>query len=441
MRDYVLALAFIYFTYKAFRVPWVGILAWTVVSIMNPHKLSWTLDQWPVAAMVAGATLLGILAVRDKREFPVTRETVLLMALMLWMTVTWLASPSIEGNYEFWKKVMKIDSMLLVALLLLRSKLQIMGLAWCLVFSIGYYGVKGGIFTLRGGGSDRVWGPVGSYIEGNNELALALIVTIPLMRFLQMHAHRPWIKNGLFAAMILTAVAALGSHSRGAFLAIMAMGAVMWWRSADKIRDGIVLLVVGASSIAFMPAHWVSRMNTIEEYGEDESAMGRINAWHMAWNLASEKLFGGGFDVATVANFTQYAPVMEVRAAHSIYFQILGEHGFIGLFIYLLLWWFVWLSAGHLRKQARDIPEARWLADLGALSQVSMVGFAVGGAFLSLAYFDLPYNILVLVVLGRAWLARQAWIEEARTKPLPDTRLNRLIADLAGLPRPRPVSA
>ena len=436
MRDYVLALAFIYFTYKAFRVPWVGIMAWTVVSIMNPHKLSWRLDQWPVAAMVAGATLLGILAVRDKREFPVTRETVLLMTLMLWMTVTWLVSPSIEANYDSWSKVMKIDLMLLLALLLLRSKLQIMALVWCLVFSIGYYGVKGGIFTLRGGGSDRVWGPAGSYIEGNNELALALIVTIPLMRLLQMHANRPWIKRGLLGAMILTALAALGSQSRGALLALLAMAAVLWWRSADKVRDGIILLVVGVASIAFMPANWTARMDTIQEYGEDESAMGRINAWHMAWNLASNNFFGGGFDVATVENFTRYAAVVVPRAAHSIYFQILGEHGFVGLFIYLLMWWFVWLSAGHLRKAARDIPEARWLSDLGALSQVSMAGFAVGGSFLSLAYFDLPYNILVLVVLGRAWLARRAWIDEARTKPLPDTRFNRLMADLAGLPRP-----
>ena len=289
---------------------------------------------------------------------------------------------------------------------------------------------------MRGGGFDRVWGPAGSYIEGNNELALALIVTIPLMRLLQMHANRPWIKRGLLGAMILTALAALGSQSRGALLALLAMAAVLWWRSADKVRDGIILLVVGVASIAFMPANWTARMDTIQEYGEDESAMGRINAWHMAWNLASNNFFGGGFDVATVENFTRYAAVVEPRAAHSIYFQILGEHGFVGLFIYLLMWWFVWLSAGHLRKAARDIPEARWLSDLGALSQVSMAGFAVGGAFLSLAYFDLPYNILVLVVLGRAWLARRAWIEEARTMPLPDTRFNRLVADLAGLPRP-----
>ena len=57
-------------------------------------------------------------------------------------------------------------------------------LAAVLVCSIGFYGLKGGIFTLMHGGNLRVWGPGGSFIEGNNELALAIIVCIPLMRLM-----------------------------------------------------------------------------------------------------------------------------------------------------------------------------------------------------------------------------------------------------------------
>ncbi len=45
------------------------------------------------------------------------------------------------------------------------------------------------------------------------------------------------------------------------------------------------------------------------------------------------------------------------------------------------------------------------------MCQVSLVGYAVGGAFLSLAYFDLPYNILIMIVVGRRWIKRRAWLE------------------------------
>ena len=62
-------------------------------------------------------------------------------------------------------------------------------------------------------------------------------------------------------------------------------------------------------------------------------------------------------------------------------------------------------------KKARKEPQTQWLSDLGAMCQVSLVGYAVGGAFLSLAYFDLPYNILIMIVLGRRWIKRRAWLE------------------------------
>ena len=413
MRDYVLGALFIYFSFQSLMVPWIGVMTWTVVSIMNPHKLSWQLDQWPVAAIVAGATLLSTMIASARKQFPVTRETLALIAFMVWISITVLASGDIANNYEPWKKIMKIDFMILVALFILHSRLHIMAMTWVLAMSLGFHGAKGGIFTIVHGGNYRVWGPEGSFIEGNNELALALIVAIPLMRFLHSTADNVWVKRGLLATMLLSAAAALGTHSRGALLAILAMALVMWWRADKKIIGAVVMLVAGTSMIAFMPEHWFSRMGTIDNYEEDASAMGRINAWWMAWNLAKDRFFGGGFEIYNFAFFSKYAPVAtDIHAAHSIFFQVLGEHGFVGLFIFLLIWWFVWMSAGHLRKHGKERPETKWLADLGSMCQVSIAGYFVGGAFLSLAYFDLPYNILVLVVAGRAWMKRGGWVED-----------------------------
>ncbi len=162
-----------------------------------------------------------------------------------------------------------------------------------------------------------------------------------------------------------------------------------------------LIILVGVIAAMSLPEHWFSRMNTITNYEQDGSAMGRINAWWMAWNLARENFFGGGFDIYNAFAFSLYAPdPLSIHAAHSIYFQVLGEHGFIGLALFLLMWVLVWRKANGLRKDFRNSAELKWVSDLGAMCQVSLVGYAVGGAFLSLAYFDLPYNVLIIVVLA-----------------------------------------
>jgi probable O-glycosylation ligase (exosortase A-associated) len=302
----------------------------------------------------------------------------------------------------------------LVALVVLHSRKHILVLTWVLVGSLAFFGVKGGLFTLATGGSYRVWGPEGSYIEGNNEVALALVMIIPLMRFLQLTVTNKWMKRALLVSMLLCAAAALGSQSRGALLAIAAMTAVLWWRGPNKVQGAVVLLVLAIALIAFMPDTWSDRMATIQTYNEDTSATGRLNAWWMAFNLAKDNFFGGGFMVSLPELFIKYAPdPLAVHAAHSIYFMVLGEHGFIGLFLFLTLFCLVWGSAGRMRRQGRALPQTQWVADLGSMCQVSLAGYAVGGAFLSLTYYDLPYNILILVVLGCRWMDSKAWLTES----------------------------
>lgn len=413
MRDLVLGPIILALAAYALVHPWIGIMGWTWVSIMNPHAYSWRLSSMPIAAAIAGATLLGVLLTKDRRHFFATRETTVLMILMAWMCITLPFSFYVEESFSLWSRVMKIDLMVLVAMVVLYSRKHIIMLAWVLVGSLGFFGVKGGLFTLATGGSFRVWGPAGSYIEGNNEIALALVMIIPIMRFVQLTSESVWIKRGLWAAMFLTAAAALGSQSRGAFVAIAAMTIVLWWRTDKKFVSAVLLVIAGVGLLSFMPDTWWSRMDTISSYQDDSSATGRINAWWMAWNLAKANFLGGGFMVSKAGLFALYAPdPLAVHAAHSIYFMVLGEHGFVGLFLFLLLWFFVWNSAGRLRVQGKKIPQTMWLSHLGAMSQVSLAGYAVGGAFLSLAYYDLPYNILVLVVLGCRWLDGKEWVTE-----------------------------
>jgi len=402
--------------------PWVGAITWTWLSLMNPHRLTWgPAFDFPFAAVVAGTTFLGLLLTRDRRKLPLTPPVIVLMVFVAWMCLTSVFAIYPDKIGEMFSRVMKIELMVFVTLALLHTKRQVLIMLWVMVGSIGFYGVKGGIFTLISGGNFLVWGPAGSFIEGNNELALALVITIPMMHYLRGSLPNSLLRWGMLVAMVLCALAALGTHSRGAFVAITAMSLLLWFRSRRKVAMGFALLAVAASLIAFMPEGWERRMQTIETYERDSSAMGRINAWTMAYRLAKDHPLGGGFEVTTEEMFQRYAPVpTDIHAAHSIYFEVLGEHGFGGLAIFLLFWWTTWRTAGWVTKNAGGHDDTRWAADLSKMLQVSLLGYFVGGAFLSLAYFDLPYDVMIIAVVCRRIVEARVGAERAAAKVATD---------------------
>lgn len=414
MRDILIIAIVMAGALASLRRPWIGIMLWTWLSIMNPHRYTWGLAyDAPLAAIAAASVVLGLLMTKD-RESPFKASPVTWMVIfMVWISLSWLAGIDPAGDYEQWKKVMKIDVFIVLSLMLLHSKQHIFALMWVCAGSLALLGVKGGIFTIATGGSEKVWGPAGSFIADNNEFALAIVMTIPLLRFLQLQLQNKWARHGMTVAMVLCAAAALGSQSRGALLAISAMGIYFWWHGKNKLGVGVAMLLIVIPLIMFMPDSWSDRMSTIGTYQEDVSAMGRISAWWSAWNSAFHYPFGVGFISARAELFALYSPYGDrPLAAHSIYFQVLGNHGFVGLFIFMGLFVATWRSAGWLRAQKFTSPDKQWCSDMGTFCQVSLAGYAVGGAFLSLAYFDLPYNVMVMVVLTRIWVEKQSWLTE-----------------------------
>lgn len=414
MRDlFVLAIVFAG-CIAALKRPWIGVMLWTWLSIMNPHRYTWGIAyDAPLAAAAFGATALGLLMTRERESPFKAAPVVWFTVFIVWISASWLAGIDPVGDYEQWKKVMKIDSMILIALILLRTKQHIFALMWVCAGSLAILGIKGGVFTLATGGGFRVWGPPGSFIEDNNEFALALVMTIPLMRFLHLQLTHKWARLAMIGAMAVVATAALGSQSRGALIAIGAMTAFLWWNGKNKIQTAILIALVAIPLIMFMPESWTARMATIESYEDDRSVLGRFSAWWSAWNSAFHYPFGVGFNSARAELFAKYSPYPDfVHAAHSIYFQVLGNHGFVGLAIFVMIFFTTWRSASWLHRQKFSSPDAKWCNDLGAMCQVSLAGYAVGGAFLSLSYFDLPYYIMVLVVLTRVWAEKKAWLTE-----------------------------
>jgi probable O-glycosylation ligase (exosortase A-associated) len=402
MRDlFITAVIFGLLPY-VFKRPWLGILLWSWLGYMNPHRLAWGFAyDLPFSMIVGLVTIVAFMASKEKKEMPWTRETIILLIFIGWMLITTFFAFYSDLAWFQWNKVWKIQLMVFLTALIITDRHKLHWLIWVIALSFGFYGVKGGIFTILNGGAYRVQGPPGTFIGGNNEMALALVMTIPLIRYLHLQATRHWLKMGLASAMVLTGVAAIGSQSRGGLVAMVAMGMFLWLKSRNKIVTGLYMAVAVLIMASVMPQAWYDRMNTINTYEQDQSTLGRFNAWHTAFNLAKDRITGGGFDTFQGPTFRQYAPdPWNVRDVHSIYFEQMGEHGFIGFALFMLLGLLAWIRAQQIIKRCKNDPERKWAADLAAMIQVSLIGYAAGGTFLGMSYFDLPYHLMIILVLA-----------------------------------------
>jgi len=440
LRDVLLTLFILGLVPVALVRPHVGVYAWYWVGYMNPHRLTWSFAYtWPFGQLIAIGTLIGTLVSRERRRIPWTPATVLWLAFTAWVSLTsYLAlHPEVAANR--WEQFVKIQLMTGLTLLVIHTPERIRNVVWVVVVSIGFYGIKGGIFTVLTGGRLRVWGPERTFIEGNNELALALIVIVPLMRYLQTTTKHRWTRWALTGAMVLCGFSILGSQSRGALVAGVAMAAALVYKSRSRVALGALMALFFVVVWTFAPQSWHDRMGTIKEYEEDESALGRINAWYFAVNLASDRpIVGGGFDAFSADLFLEYAPdPHDFHDSHSIYFGVLGEHGYVGLLLFLALGVAAVRLGTRVLKDTRGDPELEWAGELASMIQVSLLGFATGGAFLGLAYFDLPYNLIALmIVIRQLTVDRLAERRESEAIPEPVTeamsRLSRATPTRAG---------
>ncbi|WP_164884994.1 putative O-glycosylation ligase, exosortase A system-associated [Rubrivivax rivuli] len=419
MRDLIILGLLVVTVLWALKAPWIGIMGWTLVSLMSPHaEFGYAAAAWPVATGYAAATILGLLFTQERQNPLVGAGPKWLLAFTVWICITLPFSLLYEASFGLWERSMKIYLMVFVTLALLDTKKKLTVFIWINVIAIGYFGVKGGVFTIATGGSYRVWGP-GGFIQGNNEIALAVLSVTPLLRFLQMQQTKRWAIHAFTGAMLLCVATALGTQSRGALVGLVCMGTFFWVKGNRKLLSGAVILAIALLALPMMPDTWWDRMETIKTYEQDDSALGRINAWGMAWNLAKDRIFGGGFMIWTGSIFAIYGPEPDrVHAAHSIYFQVMGEHGFIGLGLWMAIGAATWFAARDLIKLGRAHPEHKWAADLGPMIQVSMISYASAGAFLSLSYYDLPYNVMIMATVAQR-LVRAAVRDAARAPARP----------------------
>jgi probable O-glycosylation ligase (exosortase A-associated) len=402
MRDIALTLLVFGSLPYILRRPYIGILVWSWLSYMNPHRLTWSFAyDMPFAQIVALTLLFSLLFTREKITIPINSTIVIWIIFIIWMLITTVFAIYPESAFEQYLKVFKIQVVTFVTLMLMTDQRRINQLIWTIAVSIGYFSAKGGLFTLTTGGSSRVYGPPGGFIQENNSLALATLMIIPLIIYLyRLHKGQNWIRLGLASAALLSVVSVLGSQSRGALLSIVAVAFFFWLKSSSKLLSGIVMVLMGLALFSFMPQSWHDRMGTIENYQEDSSAMGRINAWTYSINVANDRITGAGFEAWSPETFARWAPnPADVHAAHSIYFGVLADHGWPGLTLFLFILLLTWRTLSKIIRTTNRQPAYANQNFLAKMLQVSLVAYMSGGAFLSLSYFDLPWHIFAIAIL------------------------------------------
>lgn len=428
MRDIAFSLFMVLGLLTVIRVPYVGLLLWVFFSIMNPHEEVYHLYFWPWNLIVVIVTVLSWLFSDERKLPPRSVMTYLIVALLVWTTFNTFFAFDPQFSWHFWDRAWKIVAMAVLASVLTTSVVRFHALMWVVALSVGYYGVKGGVFTLVSGGHYHVLGPANSMIMDNNSFAGAEIMVLPIMYYLRTNSEMRVLRWGLVAAMIFMLASILGSYSRGGYVGLAALLSVSWLRSKNKIVLPIVILIILVPLLHFMPESFYHRASSIQDYDTDSSIQGRFDSWWVAYRYALDHFpFGTGFYGMTLRGVWEPYIPGHVLAAHSIYFQVLGEQGIVGLVLYLLIIASSFLNLRAARRDTRGIAALASVHDLAGMMQLSLFAFCVCGAALPIDFFDL-FFLWAMVSASLREMVRKADV-------VPATELS-FLRNVAAVPRP-----
>lgn len=421
MRDLFMLAVLPLLLYAVIKRPFIAIGLWVWTSLFYPN--AWVYGAAGSIRYNLLFTSLGVLsylAMKDKPKMRFSPVGVGILLFLLWTllsTVMGMGNPELQ--WDIWNRFAKVVLLFVFVILVVDKKLHVDFLLWCVVLSIGFYGCVEGLKFLATGGGHMITGFRGHVLGDRNELAVAFVMTLPICFYLlnEYGKDSHVVKFGLIGVISLLVVSVIGTQSRGGFISLAVLGGYLFLKSERKVLLGIFIVILVLVMASLAPEEWTTRINTIESANEDASFMGRVVAWKLSMILAIQNpLFGGGFKA--IENFEIWTQVSRsffsypwfytgdalpaenrTHAAHSVYFQVLGDHGFVGLGLYLFCLAGSFLSARAITRKARKLEAPVWVQNVGTMLQLSIFAFALGGAALSFAYFDLIFALFGLTLV------------------------------------------
>jgi probable O-glycosylation ligase (exosortase A-associated) len=424
MRDLVLLSALPFMLYFMARRPFIGVGMWIWTALFFPNAWVYGMaGNIRYNLLFTAVAVVSYLVMKNKPKLELGSLGVMVLLFFLWTTIsTMLTLAPPDRSWEYWNRLAKVIALFMFVLLIIEKKLHVDFFLWCVVLSVGFYADLEALKFLLSGGGHKISGLSGHVLGDRNELSVAFVMTLPICYYLLgeygQRSRIIWL--GLLGTMVLLVAAVIGTQSRGGFVALAGLGAYLFIKTDRKVPVLllIVVLVIGLSF--FVSDEWTSRMNTLETADEDASFMGRVVAWKLSFILAVQNpFFGGGFKALETFSVwselsrdffnyewfytgTALPNTTVARAAHSVYFQVLGDHGFFGLGIYLACLIGAFRKARRIARSVKRDGGPQWLRTLATMLQLSVFAFALGGAALSFAYFDLIFALFALLIVLEA---------------------------------------
>ncbi len=415
MRDYlVIGVVLASLPLGLFR-PFYGLLVYAWISYMYPHMLAWSLAQtFPVAKLSSFAVMAGFLFSPSGNLAAIgQKQNVAMLLLWCMFTISSVFAIYPEQAWIKWQDASKLIVMSVLATLLLRNRYQIRLFVLVIALSIGFWGLKGGLFGLATGGQHIVYGPEPGIMGGNNAIGLALNMCMPLLWYLASVEHG-WLKRLLQVVFLISIPAVMFTYSRGSTLTLALILLVIMLKGKHRLAFIFAALIAGMIALPFVPQKWLERQQTVFSYEEDSSAMSRVDNWKFCWLVAQDyPLTGAGFDFQSREMFEKYAPEFLIRYngkiwnTHNIFFSMLTSHGFPGLIAFVLMILFCMVSCTQLKWAIRGVPDLEWVRPYAEMIQLSLFAFIINGMFVNMEYFDLPYHWVSVTACLKVIVSRQ----------------------------------
>ena len=415
-------LLFVYVSFLALSVsaPFVATLGYVWVDTFQPQNVAYILlNQLPLALIMGSVAVGGYLLLDRRSPPPLTLQTGLQAAMAVWVTLTLIWAQAPDAAWEKWDWAFKTVAFATFLPFVIRSRVQIEAFAQTYVFSLAANFVPFGLkVLLSGGGYGQDLG-----LEGGNSglgegglLSTSCLMAVPLAIFLASHSQlipklklMPLAYWGIAGLAIATA---LGTYERSALVGLIVLGAYMWVRTKHKFGFAIVLAVLACLVVYTTSGAWNARVSTIDNFEQENSAYGRILVWRWTLGFVADHPLGGGFSTYLVDHIEYPASGADPghtefgRAFHSSYFEVLGEHGYPGLAIFLVLAGSTFLMLHRLAKKARAYPELEWVAALSNALQSGLAVFLTSGAFVGLAFQPMFWYFISMSICLNAYMWR-----------------------------------
>lgn len=403
MRDALLLAVIVGGLIAALRYPFVGMILWAWFSLMTPQQMAYGTLGIQLNLVIAAATIAAIILRGQAAQFRFDSITFWLSAVAGWLFVSQANSLDPLNSATYFDRFIKTLLFAILCAQMANTKLRVHALVWTLVLSIGFFAAKGALFTLLTLGQYHVQGVPLTILEDNNHMGIAIATILPMILYLRGEAAKSSIRTALTALLLMSVFAIVGTQSRGAFISLIVFGGFFWLRSRHKLAIIAASALALAPAIVFMPSSWSERMTTIAEADKDDSFMGRVDSWVINTKFAlAHPLTGAGLRnpyQKVLAEKVDPIRAPRARAAHSIYFEMLGGAGFVGLFIYLSLLASAFMKTANLQKTCVPGNPQPWQTRFGYFSQISLAVFCVGGASTSLEMWD-GYLLLIALIAG-----------------------------------------